>query len=152
MQQRVTVIAVEGSQAWVEARRASACGDCAGRASCSTMGSWSQRFARLRVPNRLHARVGDEVVLEVPDAMLLRVAFRLYGWPMLAFIAVGLLGRQLAVALSASQPELWAALAGLGGVLATYTGFLMRPTHGSDMDARMLRIERTAPSIPIRPV
>lgn len=151
MEQRVTVIAVEGSEAIVEARRASACGDCAGKASCSTMGSWSQRFARLRVKNRLNAAIGDEVVLEVPDSMLLKVAFRLYGLPMLSFIAAGILGRALALQFATALPELWAALAGMAGVFATYAWFLLHPDN-RDLEARMLRLERPGHHIPIHPL
>jgi len=38
MEQQVTVIDVQGDEAIVHGHRASACGDCAGKTSCSTMG------------------------------------------------------------------------------------------------------------------
>ena len=154
MEQNVTVIAVEGSQALVEARRASACGDCAGKASCSTMGSWADRFARLRVNNSLHARVGDEVLLEVPDSMLLKVAFRLYGLPMLAFVMLGLVFRALALQAGWALPEVWAAAGGALGVLACYAWLLHQGRHqATSLEARMVRIIHAAPSsIPIHPV
>ncbi len=154
MEQKVTVIAVEGQQALVEARRASACGDCAGKASCSTMGSWSDKFARLRVSNSVHARVGDEVLLEVPDSMLLKVAFRLYGLPMIAFVVLGLVVRALAVQAGWSLPEVWAAAGGVVGVLATYAWILLQSRHQVvSLEAHMVRIIHAASSsIPIHPV
>ncbi len=150
MEQKVTVIAVEGGEALVEARRASACGDCAGKASCSTMGSWADRFARLKVRNTVHARVGDEVLLEVPDSMLLKVAFRLYGLPMIAFVLFGLFMRWLALAAGWALPEVWAAGGGMAGVLAIYALLLRSRAQASVLEARMVRIVRSSGTIPIR--
>ncbi len=153
MEQKVTVIALEGQQALVEARRASACGDCAGKASCSTMGSWSDRFARLRVTNSVHARVGDEVLLDVPDSMLLKVAFRLYAVPMISFVMLGLVVRVLAVQADWPLPEVWAAAGGVAGVLATYAWMLHQGRYQTvALDARMVRIIHSASSISIRSV
>jgi len=154
VEQKVTVIAIEGEQALVQARRASACGDCAGKASCSTMGSWSERFAQIRVRNTVHAGIGDEVLLEVSDGMMLRVAFQLYGLPMIAFVMVGLTLRSLAMVADWPLPEVWGAFGGIAGVLLTYAVLLYRNAHGMGkvLDAQMVRITQRAASIPIRPV
>jgi len=154
VEQKVTVIALEGKQALVQARRASACGDCAGKASCSTMGSWSDRFAQLRVQNSVHAGVGDEVLLEVSDSMMLRIAFQLYGLPMIAFVMCGLALRAFAGLADWPSPEVWGAVGGIAGVLSTYAGLLYRNTHDKDktLDAKMVKITRRADSIPILPV
>jgi len=145
MEQQVTVIDVQGDQAIVHGRRASACGDCAGKTSCATMGSWVERIIELRVRNSIHARKGDVVLLEVPDNAVLRIAFRLYAMPMLAFILVGLGIRSVAVALGWGNVELWAALSGIAAVIGYYQWY---KTHlGSDaaagLDVRMIRIIQT---------
>ena len=154
MEQKVTVIALEGKQALVQARRASACGDCAGKASCSTMGSWSDRIAQIRVHNSVHAAIGDEVLLEVSDSMMLKIAFQLYGLPMIAFVLCGLALRGLAGVADWPLPEVWGAVGGIAGVLATYAGLLYRTSHGKGktLDAQMVKITRRADSIPILPV
>ncbi len=139
MEQQVTVIAVEDGVATVRGRRASACGDCAGKASCSTMGSWVERVIDLRLPNTLHADVGDEVVIYVPDHALLQVAFRLYGIPMLLFIAVGLLARTIATAAGWPSVDAIAAVAGFLAVGGSYLFHLVDGKQAASFDIRMLR-------------
>jgi len=156
MEQQVTVIDVCGDEAIVHGRRASACGDCAGKTSCSTMGSWVERIIELRVRNTIHAQTGDIVLLEVPDNAVLRIAFRLYAMPMLAFILAGLGVRSLALHQAWANVELWAALAGFAAVLAYYLWYrshisttesnaaaestASESAHG--LDVRMVRIIR----------
>jgi len=145
MEQQVTVIAVEGHEAVVSGRRASACGDCAGKTSCATMGSWVERVIELRVHNKIGAKAGDRVVLEVPDSAVLRIAFRLYALPMVAFIAAGLVMRSLALYLGWPAVEAVAALGGLIAVLSYYlwykshlAGIASKSTAG--LDVRIVRI------------
>jgi sigma-E factor negative regulatory protein RseC len=151
VEQRVTVIAIKGNEAIVSGRRASACGDCAGKASCSTLGSWRERVVEMRVKNSIHARVGDEVLLELPDTVLLRVAFRLYGLPMLAFVLGGLFIRNLALSAGWPLPEVWAAAAGVLAVLATYSWILYSSgnSRANEIEARMVRITRQFEKIPM---
>lgn len=141
MEQQVSVVAIEGDQVLVQGRRASACGKCAGQSSCSTMGSWVERVAELRVNNTLHAQVGDQVLLDVPDALLLKVSFQLYALPMLAFVFGGALMRSLAVAMGWAQPDALAALAGIAAVLACYAVIRARVLAGRNhLDARMIQV------------
>jgi sigma-E factor negative regulatory protein RseC len=144
MEQQVTVIAVEGNEAVVSGRRASACGGCAGKASCATMGSWVERIVELRLPNRIGAEVGDRVLLFVPDNAVLRIAFRLYGLPMLLFIATGLLLRTLALSLGWAHGEAVAALGAIAAVPLYYFWYRSHQASAADgspaMDVRMLRI------------
>lgn len=154
MEQQVTVIAIEGDEAIVSGRRANSCGDCAGKASCSTLGSWKDRFVEMRVKNSIHARIGDEVLLELPDAVLMRVAFRLYGLPMLAFVFCGLIVRSLALSAAWPLPEVWAAAAGVLGVLATYGWILYesKDSASATVQARMVRVTQPCTQFPIKVV
>lgn len=151
MEQRVTVIAIEGNEAIVSGRRTTTCSGCAGQASCSTLGSWADRFVEMRVKNSIHAGIGDEILLEVPDKILLRIAFRLYGLPVLIFIAAGLVVRSIALQAAWPLPEIWAAAAGLGGLLATYGWILIRQPHASanGLEARAVRVTQRAGEIPV---
>ena len=149
MEQVVTVVSVHGDQAVVRGRRASACGSCAGKASCGTLGSWVERFAEMRVINTVAASVGDTVVVEVPDGLLLRVAFTLYGLPMLVFLISGLAVRSLALALGWHAPEALAAAGGLLGVAAAYAWIYFRH-RPQTLDARIVRIKARAVAIPVR--
>ena len=151
MEQRVRVIAIEGSDAIVSGQRSTTCSGCAGKASCSTLGSWADRFVEMRIKNSIHAQVGDEVLLEVPDRVLLRVAFRLYGLPILIFIATGLTVRGIALQAGWPMPEIWAAAAGLAGILATYGWILFSQpkAQAKGLEARAVRVTQRAGGIPI---
>lgn len=120
MQQTVMVVQVSGDEALVRGRRATACGSCAGKASCGTLGSWVERFAEMRVANPLGAKSGDEVTIEVPDGEFLRAALRLYGMPMLGFFVAGFASRAVAMAAGLAGAEFYAAFGALGGMLAVF--------------------------------
>jgi len=153
MEQQVTVMAIEADHALVRGRRASACGGCAGKTSCSTMGSWVERFVELRVKNTLAANVGDEIILEVPDAAVMRIAFRLYAMPMVAFVGLGLAMRALALAMEWPAVEALAALAGFAGVLAYYVSYkLYLSDHQSGLDVQMKRVVYAASAPPFEVV
>jgi len=145
MEQQVEVIAVEADQALVRGQRASACGGCAGKTSCSTLGSWTERPIELRVKNSISASVGDQVVLEVPDSLLLKVSFKLYALPMLAFVFVGLAARSIALLQGLDHAELLAALAGMAAVVATFAWQMLAPTgKKTSLDVRMVKVIRQA--------
>jgi len=151
MEQEVNVIEVRGDRARVRGVRASACGHCAGQSACGTMGSWVERYAEMDVDNSLGAKVGDRVTISVPDGQLLKATFRLYGMPMLVFMLVGLVVRQVAVSLEATSPDLWAAIAGMLGIAASYA-WIMRRRGSHDVPVgRIVRIENGG-IIPIRPL
>lgn len=135
MEQQVTVIDVDRDLAIVRGRRASACGDCAGKASCSTMGSWLERSIELRVPNRLGARRGDEIILEVPDRVLLRVTFKLYAVPMLIFVVLGVVAK----AVLGEGQDAFAALAALTGVVGYYILNHFSAGTPQALDVKMIR-------------
>jgi len=141
VQQQVRVIAIEGCEAIVRGHRASACGNCAGKTSCSTMGSWVERFIELRIKNTVNAQVGDEVLLEVPDSAVMRIAFRLYAMPMLAFVVSGFAVRGVALWMGWPAAEAIAALAGFAAVLIYYIGYkLYLADHQAGLDVRMIQV------------
>ncbi|MDQ6998299.1 MAG: SoxR reducing system RseC family protein [Mariprofundus sp.] len=141
MQQQVTVIAIEKRDAIVRGNRASACGDCAGKTSCSTIGSWKERFIELRVHNSVGAGIGDRVLLEVPDSAVMKIAFRLYALPMLAFILAGLGMQSMATWLAWPEVEAVAALSGFAAVIAYYLWYkFYLSSHQNNLDVQMVRV------------
>jgi len=148
VEQAVWVVDVKAGEALVRGRRATACGSCAGKSSCSTLGSWFERFAEMRVSNGIGAKIGDEVVVEVDDAEFLRAALRLYGAPMLGFFTAGFSVRAVALAMHAGEPELWAAGAALAGMAAVF-GWLRGSQHDAISGARIVRIRAKSVDIPV---
>ncbi|MEW5838007.1 MAG: SoxR reducing system RseC family protein [Pseudomonadota bacterium] len=107
------VVAVEPGLAWVESARQSGCGSCSAQGSCGTRllgealapGAQSQVLAL----DPLGVQVGDTVLIGIAEEGGLRAAWLLYGLP----VAGLLLGLILAQPLG----DLWAVLAGAGGML-----------------------------------
>jgi len=130
--------------ALITGQRASTCGSCAGKSSCSTLGAWNQRTLELLVYNDIGAKVGDEVVIEVPDSLVLKSAYRLYGLPMLLFFAAGILAYVTSQHFSMGKPDLWAALSGLGAVLAYYLSGAFSTRGEEGLDAHIVQIQTQA--------
>ena len=88
------IVDVEGAFAWVESERASSCSSCAVRKGCGTGAIakiLGQRRVRLRVLNRIEARVGDHVVIGVSESGLVRGSLAVYAAPLFGLFA-GALG------------------------------------------------------------
>ncbi len=150
MEQAVTVVGVVGHDALVQGRRISACGQCAGKSACGTLGSWVERYSEMRVANPIEARVGDEVIVSVADGVLIRAAIRLYGVPMLGFFTTGFLVRYMAFYFGAATPELWAAGGALAGMMAVLVW--LRCTSGDmqpDDSACIVRIKSRPVGVPV---
>lgn len=82
MEKSGVVIALSGSNAIVEVRRTSSCGDnCSG---CS--GACEVPVAKVTVPNDKGAKIGDFVVLTVSESDMLKASFALYTVPLIALI------------------------------------------------------------------
>lgn len=116
IEQQAVVIECLEDVAEVEAVRASSCGACSVNGACGTSlldRVLGRRPLRLTVANVVGARVGDRVVIGVPEAALLRAATAAYLMPLLGLIAGAIVGQEAALLLSAE--ELAAAASLLGG-------------------------------------
>lgn len=127
------VVSVGDGYAELEVQRGSSCGSCAAKASCGTsaisrfLGS---RSARIRLENRLGAKVGEEVVLGLPEQALPKASFLVYIVPLLAMLGM------------AAIAEWLSGLYGLaGGEAITVTSGLLG-LWGGIMLARWLSVER----------
>ena len=84
------VVAVEPDAVWIEADRSAACGKCAARAGCGQgalsallqSGKGRVRATSGETLTAAQCAVGDEVVIQVPEATLLGGTLLIYGFPL----------------------------------------------------------------------
>ena len=84
------VVAVEPDAVWIEADRSAACGNCAARAGCGQgalsallqSGKGRVRATSSETLTAAQCTLGDEVVIQVPEATLLGGALLIYGFPL----------------------------------------------------------------------
>jgi sigma-E factor negative regulatory protein RseC len=114
------IVDVQGTFAWVESERSSSCGSCAVKQGCGTGAIakvLGQRRVRLRVLNRIGARVGDQVVIGISESGLLRGSLAVYAAPLAGLFAGTLAGYVL---VSRFFPEWSADPAAIAGALAGF--------------------------------
>jgi sigma-E factor negative regulatory protein RseC len=114
------VVDVEGGFAWVESERTSVCGGCAARKGCGTSAIarvLGQRRTRLRVVNRINARVGETVVVGISESGLVRGSLAVYAAPLAGLFAGALVGHFAGNYLLANGSDLLAVAGALTGFI-----------------------------------
>ncbi len=88
------VVRIEGETAWVATRAPASCGACGGKGCGSSVLTrlWHREEPDYPVLNTLRARVGDAVVVGVPDGVLLRASLAAYSVPLAGVVAGALAG------------------------------------------------------------
>lgn len=118
------VVEVQGEFAWIESERTTTCGSCAVRKGCGTSAIaklFGPRRMRLRVLNRIHAHIGDNVVVGISESGLVRGSLAVYAVPLAGLFAGALAGHFVAGQLLAGGSDLPAA----GGALLGFIGALL---------------------------
>ena len=122
IEETVQILDVEGPYAWVESERVSACGSCGVRQGCGSgvlASVLGRRRVRMRVLNRIGARIGDHVVVGISESWLLRGSLAVYAVPLLGLFAGALSGYALGSRFYPNWPGDPAAIAGaLAGFIA----------------------------------
>ncbi len=112
-----TVVDLGPGVAWVETVRQSACGHCESAGSCGTS-VVSKLFgvsrSRFRIEDTQGLRLGEQVVIGIPDGTLVRASFVAYLLPLVFLIAAAGLATRLGVSEGAVA---LIGIAGLGGGL-----------------------------------
>lgn len=108
------VVACEADAVWVETIRRSTCGSCSARAGCGQallqkIGP-GRRRGRIRVLCSEPLRVGEQVLIGVPEQAVLRGSLLVYLLPLLGLFAAALLGE------AAGLAEPWLILLAAGGL------------------------------------
>lgn len=115
------VVAKEEGKAWVETVRVTACGSCSARTGCghSVLEKWMSKDANhVLAADDLNVKVGDEVVIGVPEDVVLKGSLIVYLLPMLTLVGGATIGHLSAVQL-VMDTDL---LAGLGALLGFLAG------------------------------
>ena len=114
VEERARVVALGPGLAWVETERRSACGSCPSSTGCATpvLGRLAgSGTSRLQVDDHLGLRVGDLVVIGIPEDVLTRAAVLAYLLPPAALVlAAGSAG-------SLGAGDLGSAFAGVLGLV-----------------------------------
>jgi sigma-E factor negative regulatory protein RseC len=114
------VVAVEPGAVWVETVRYTACQSCSASKGCGHALLDSQRAgsrARIRALCDTTLRVDDQVVLGIPEGLLMRGALLVYLLPLLLMLIGALIGQMFT---SAALDT-----AALGGIVGLGGGFLV---------------------------
>lgn len=127
------VVRVDGEHAWVRAESAGkACGACAQRDGCGSFSignlmdglpAQDGQKRLLRLPNTIHARPGDAVVICAAEGMVLRAAWHAYGIPLLLALLGAIAGKAW------FDNEITAIVGMLGGLVG---GFMLMRRRGLD--------------------
>lgn len=125
-----TVVAIEADALWVETVRRSACGGCSAQKGCGQAllnREFEGRRGRIRILPGACAvsqfSVGDHVLLDIPDEIILRGSLVAYGLPLLGMLA------------GAMAAEWWLSGHGdlaavTGAVVGLLSGFALVCWHG----------------------
>lgn len=121
IEETARVIAIENGQLLLEAQTRTACGACEAKQGCGTsvLSKWvGRKFTRFQVPNTINARVGDEVVVGLAEAAMLKGSVLVYLLPLLAMIGFALLAESL-IAADAGSRDLMVLVAAVVGFALT---------------------------------
>jgi sigma-E factor negative regulatory protein RseC len=113
----VSVVAVEGSVAWLEPEQAGGCGNCTSSATCGAtagLGTVAKRLEVRRFPLASHPglKIGDRVVVGVREGALVAAAMTAYALPLATMFAAGFLAQWWFGSDSATMAATCAGLAG----------------------------------------
>lgn len=109
------ILSVNKGMAYMEVTRKGACGT--GCASCSSSACES-KSEFISVPNDLNAEAGDKVELYVNDHYVLNSIYKVYGIPLVAFLALIFIGQLLIPATVANRDLYIFALGALSFIIS----------------------------------
>jgi len=108
IEETATVVERSDGFAWVETQRRSTCSACSANKGCGT-GVLSrvlgQRTARMKALNPIDAQIGDQVVVGMQEAALIRGSLAVYLAPLSSMLLLAMVGQSLAGQLGLDNPE-----------------------------------------------
>lgn len=140
IQEHGQVIAVVGTDIWVQTIQQSACQSCSARHGCgqkALAGATSGRANQVLVANTLGAGVGDTVTLEMDESMLLRASVLVYGLPLLFTVSAAVVAQLI---ISASDGAAITG-AGLGMAAGFWCSRWIQKRHGHQFQPRLAEVE-----------
>ena len=103
------IVSIENNQTWIETQRKSTCGQCSASKGCGTSvlsKVIGNKLSKMKAINTIDAKVGDEVVVGLNEASLLKGAFVIYMLPLLFLFLFSLVGKFVAQNIGAADNEL----------------------------------------------
>jgi sigma-E factor negative regulatory protein RseC len=146
LEETASVIAVKHGRLLIETTARSACGHCSS-SGCTTSvlaKMFGVRRNWISLPNTLGARVGDRVVVGVPDSVLVGASVLVYLLPLLTMIVAVVLADAVA---ADALAQVLMALAGLGLGFGLVRIVVERRATRNRYEMRLLRL---AGAVPVR--
>lgn len=142
------VIDAHDGYAWVETQRRSTCNTCSANAGCGTSvlsRVLGQRRTRVRALDPLGAHVGDEVVIGIEDATLLRSSLAAYLVPLLGLLVGAISGTSLApmLGISAEAGSIFLGFVGIAAGIAWLSYHARQTRHDRRYQPVVLRRTNT---------
>ena len=144
LEEQATVIEAGNGTLLIETMARSACGHCASN-SCTTSvlaRMFGVRRNRFRLPNTLGARAGDQVVVGVPDSVLVGASLLVYLLPLVSMLAAVTLADAVEAG-ALGQAAIALVGLGLGFVLVRFV--VERGVSGRRYEMHLLRLAGGAP-------
>jgi len=145
IEEKATVIAIEGDDALVQTQRRSACQACSVKSGCGTSvlsKVIGQRVSQIKVHNILNVKIGDEIVLGINDNALVQGSLLVYTLPLILLLIFAVVGEYWAQSQNLNT-ELVSIVSGLlGFVIAIFiTRFSILKTRlKNKIKPHMLRV------------
>lgn len=141
------VVSFEPGSAWVETVRRSTCGSCQARAGCGqallTKLGAGARQGYLRVLTDRPLKVGDNVVIGLPENAVVTASLLMYLFPLCGLFLAALAADAVGLA------EAWVILAALFGLVLGFVGvrwYAWRQRANPDLQPRVLRLLPNSPA------
>jgi len=91
------VVSVDHGAAWLVPEQTGSCGACAASGSCGAkgIGTLASRleYRRFKIDNEVNLRVGERVVIGIPDNALIKAAITAYAIPLATLLLAGALAQ-----------------------------------------------------------
>ena len=145
LEETAQVVAVQGSEVWVETERRSSCSSCAVNKGCGSAALakvLGQRRSRVRALSHIPLGVGDRVVIGIREKALVRGSLAVYAVPVAMLLlgaVIGELGARQFLWQNAELASLLLGIAGLAGGLWWLSAFSRRIRHSADYQPVVLR-------------
>jgi len=126
-----TVVKVEGNTVWLARGHDSACGSCGQKQGCSTW-ALANLFGNktVRADCHFYLQVGDRVLVEIEEHVVLRGAALLYALPLLGLFGAVLVADRLILPKDLPMRELWLTGSAVLGLLYSFV-YVSRIKQGS---------------------
>jgi sigma-E factor negative regulatory protein RseC len=122
IEERASVVAIDGQSVWVETQRASACGKCAANKGCGNavlQKVVGNKRNVVRVVSDVPVRVGDDVVIGISEDAIVKGSLMVYALPILLVIVFAILGETYAANSLSIDKDILSIVGGLFGLFVS---------------------------------